>query len=82
MPPAVRIRHIVRRRTTQGASHSGTSRLVANRVNGRVSLQHNAAAEVFDLCYEDNVGLQLLQKEEPALFDVLAFFSDELRAAC
>jgi hypothetical protein len=51
--------------------------VVINRINGRAVLLRGAAAELFDLCYERNVNLRLLQSEAPVLFDGLAFFDED-----
>jgi hypothetical protein len=74
MPSTIRIQEILTR--VECALPKQEKSLVLNRLNGRVVLLKGPAAQLFDLCFERNVEVGVLQDRASALFDRIAFITN------
>lgn len=79
MPATTRLQEIIIRIAHQTQPDTD---VVVNRLNGRAVLLKGPAARLFDLCYQHNVHLRLLQERAPMLFDRLAFLTKESSEEC
>lgn len=76
MPPTTKVQEILTR--VEEAPLKEHECMVLNRINGRVIIVKGPAVELFDLCYEGNLEVAVLQDSAPVLFNSVAFATDTL----